>query len=122
MTEPRYRLLEFGELLKAGDEAWTWAGPAEGPQSVQWVRLCDCAVGRGQRIDAGHVLIRRPTADERDLGVRQMRCACMEPERLDEGARIAKALSLAVRFGTCGIDAAHHKTWVIDQMVRALTG
>ena len=34
--------------------------------------------------------------------------------------RIQKALELAVRFG--GIDGAHHKTWVIDQMVRALTG
>jgi len=32
---------------------------------------------------------------------------------------IAKALTLAVRYG--GIDANHHKAWVIDQMVRALT-
>lgn len=31
-----------------------------------------------------------------------------------------KALSMALRFG--GIDGAHHKDWVIDQMVRALTG
>lgn len=34
--------------------------------------------------------------------------------------RIKKALDLAVTYG--GIDGAHHKTWVIDQMVRALTG
>jgi len=34
--------------------------------------------------------------------------------------RIAKALDFALRYG--GIDGAHHKTWVIDQMVRALTG
>ena len=34
--------------------------------------------------------------------------------------KIKKALDLAVRFG--GIDGDHHKTWVIDQMVRALTG
>jgi len=34
--------------------------------------------------------------------------------------RIEKALALAVKFG--GIDGAHHKDWVIDQMVRALTG
>ena len=33
--------------------------------------------------------------------------------------RIAKAIDLAVRHG--GHDGAHHKTWVIDQMVRALT-
>ncbi len=34
--------------------------------------------------------------------------------------KIAKALAVAVSFG--GIDGAHHKDWVIDQMVRALTG
>jgi hypothetical protein len=34
--------------------------------------------------------------------------------------RIAKALDFALRYG--GIDGDHHKTWVIDQMVRALTG
>jgi hypothetical protein len=34
--------------------------------------------------------------------------------------RIEKALEIAVRFG--GIDGEHHKTWTVDQMVRALTG
>lgn len=34
--------------------------------------------------------------------------------------RAAVALSLAIRYG--GIDGAHHKDWVIDQMVRALAG
>lgn len=34
--------------------------------------------------------------------------------------RIQKALDFAIRYG--GIDGAHHKDWVIDQMVRALTG
>lgn len=33
--------------------------------------------------------------------------------------RIAKALEIA-RYGNIG--GAHHKAWVIDQMVRALTG
>lgn len=33
--------------------------------------------------------------------------------------RIAKALAIAMQSG--GVDGAHHKTWVIDQMVRALT-
>ena len=33
---------------------------------------------------------------------------------------IARALDLAVRYG--GIGGDHHKSWVIDQMVRALTG
>lgn len=32
--------------------------------------------------------------------------------------RIAQAISIAVKYG--GIDGAHHKTWVIDQMVRVL--
>lgn len=32
---------------------------------------------------------------------------------------IELALEYAVRYG--GIDGGHHKTWVIDQMVRALT-
>jgi hypothetical protein len=35
-------------------------------------------------------------------------------------ARIAKALSYAAEYGTT--DGDHHKMWVIDQMVRALTG
>ena len=35
-------------------------------------------------------------------------------------ARIAKALEIAAEDGTT--DGAHHKMWVIDQMVRALTG
>ncbi len=35
-------------------------------------------------------------------------------------ARIEKAIDLAIRYG--GIDGAHHKAWVIDQMVRALAG
>jgi len=30
------------------------------------------------------------------------------------------ALAVARKYG--GIDGAHHKAWVIDQMVRALTG
>ena len=34
--------------------------------------------------------------------------------------RVEKALSIAVAYG--GNDGAHHKDWVIDQMVRALTG
>lgn len=33
---------------------------------------------------------------------------------------VEQALEIAVRYG--GIDGEHHKTWVIDQMVRALAG
>ncbi len=34
--------------------------------------------------------------------------------------KIQQAITLAVRFG--GIEGGHHKNWVIDQMVRSLTG
>ena len=34
--------------------------------------------------------------------------------------RIDKAIEIAVSYG--GIDGAHHKDWVIDQVVRALAG
>lgn len=34
--------------------------------------------------------------------------------------RMSTALGVAIMFG--GIDGEHHKTWVIDQIVRALTG
>lgn len=34
--------------------------------------------------------------------------------------KIKEALVLALRYG--GIDGDHHKAWVIDQMVRVLTG
>lgn len=39
---------------------------------------------------------------------------------MTERERIEKALEIAVGYGS--IDGAHHKDWVIDQMVRALTG
>lgn len=38
----------------------------------------------------------------------------------DFSARIAKALDVAYSYGTN--DGGHHKMWVIDQMVRELTG
>lgn len=33
--------------------------------------------------------------------------------------QVQKALDFAIKYG--GIDGDHHKNWVIDQMVRALT-
>jgi len=35
-------------------------------------------------------------------------------------SKITTALDIALRYG--GTDGAHHKTWIIDQIVRALTG
>ena len=37
-----------------------------------------------------------------------------------EQSPVDKALDIAIRYG--GIDGEHHKDWVIDQIVRALTG
>jgi hypothetical protein len=39
---------------------------------------------------------------------------------IDHIDRVGVALSIAARYG--GIDGDHHKAWVIDQMVRVLTG
>lgn len=38
----------------------------------------------------------------------------------DEQKRIDIALAIARDYGS--VDGAHHKTWVIDQMVRTLAG
>ena len=38
----------------------------------------------------------------------------------DETQKIDATIELAVQYG--GIDGAHHKAWVIDQMVRMLAG
>jgi hypothetical protein len=40
-------------------------------------------------------------------------------DSIPQGDKVAKALDFALRYG--GIDGSHHKDWVIDQMVRALT-
>lgn len=39
---------------------------------------------------------------------------------MSEAEKINAAIDLAVRYG--GNDGEHHKTWVIDQMVRILAG
>lgn len=41
-------------------------------------------------------------------------------EIVDRVNGVPKALEVASDYGQC--DGAHHKMWVIDQMVRALTG
>ncbi len=40
----------------------------------------------------------------------------------DEEIKSAKEEALQIAAECGGIDGAHHKQWVIDQMVRALTG
>jgi hypothetical protein len=39
---------------------------------------------------------------------------------MNELERIQEALNMGVKYG--GVDGAHHKDWVIDQMIRALAG
>ena len=39
---------------------------------------------------------------------------------MDAEERIKKALNIGFGYGS--IDGSHHKMWVIDQMIRALTG
>jgi hypothetical protein len=39
---------------------------------------------------------------------------------IDWAKRADAALDIAMRSG--GVDSAHHKAWVIDQMIRALLG
>lgn len=39
---------------------------------------------------------------------------------MSERERIERAVDLGIRYGQ--IDGEHHKTWVIDQMLRALLG
>ena len=46
--------------------------------------------------------------------------APFEEEPMDDAMKIDKALEIGFRYG--GIDGAHHKQWVIDQMLRALAG
>ena len=41
-------------------------------------------------------------------------------DTMENQEKIDKAIELAVQYG--GIDGAHHKDWVIDQMVRVLAG
>lgn len=50
-------------------------------------------------------------------GITQTRARYGGLEAVDS---IAESVELAVRYGQ--IDGAHHKAWVIDQMVRKLTG
>jgi hypothetical protein len=38
----------------------------------------------------------------------------------EDDSRIEAALNIAMRYG--GTDESHHARWVIDQMVRCLTG
>lgn len=44
----------------------------------------------------------------------------MTEDTLTAEERIEAAISIAVQYG--GFDGAHHKAWVIDQMLRVLAG
>lgn len=60
-----------------------------------------------------------PMTNVVDLWWRPVSPAVYEPwPFVDTASPIVQALALALRYGQ--IAGAHHKTWVIDQMVRAL--
>lgn len=59
------------------------------------------------------------------MTLRDGRCSTSDTPRLEDHVdlfekRADKALDIASQYGQ--IDGAHHKAWVIDQMVRALVG
>jgi hypothetical protein len=39
---------------------------------------------------------------------------------MTDAEKVAAALHIAICY--CGVDGEHHKSWVIDQMIRVLTG
>lgn len=49
-----WRFLEYGELLKEGDEAWTFHDPEF---VIRWIKIDE--IWPGQKIDEGHVPVRR---------------------------------------------------------------
>jgi len=45
----------------------------------------------------------------------------LEPiKNIEDGERIQLAIDIAIKYG--GTDDAHHKAWVIDQILRILAG
>lgn len=63
--------------------------------------------------------INRIGTSKRDL--LHVECRGKNDDRTVElGERIQKALNVAISYGTT--DGDHHKMWVIDQMIRELTG
>lgn len=66
----------------------------------------------------------RPVEPHEDLGGAQIygleEYENWDSERLSPEGRIKKALEIGKQYGQ--INGEDHKTWVIDQMIRALTG
>lgn len=97
-----------------GISPWTlrrWVRSGDAPA----VRFVGPAGGTTWRINVAE--LERWLADH---GTRGMKTVPSEPPRLTRRSCTSKALDIAVVHG--GADGGHHKAWVIDQMVRALTG
>lgn len=60
------------------------------------------------------------TASEKDVEVWKANSRVLELQLAASEKRVEEALDTAIRYGQ--IDGAHHKTWVIDQVVRTLLG
>ena len=77
----------------------------------------------GKRIECGSEVMVMDLEYIRDSLVLKNRMWLAHKECVDKkwkGDKIQKALDVAFKYGST--DGSHHKMWVIDQMVRALTG
>ena len=120
------RLVEYhgmgGEVERGTINSWNsehiWVrygqnptGTATTPELLEFV--ADNAPAVELRDDAGETVFALPgrTADGRSLP---------PISKAELTHRVSAALAIAQRYG--GIDGTHHKEWVIDQMVRCMTG
>lgn len=77
---------------------WQIAGSDHGPDHPEYIQVVLVGAGDGEYLDQNQ----------------------FDDLRARLNADVKAALEVCIRFG--GIDGEHHKAWVIDQMVRALTG
>lgn len=81
-------------------------------------KVCHICHGRGVVAGGERGEVDEPCPEcQKDLNEDALETCIVE---LSEAQVIAAALRVALRYG--GVDGEHHKAWVIDQMVRKLTG
>ena len=135
----RITLLEhlLAELLSACREALLWTDQ-DSRGGEECIKMLVAAIAKAEANNCGDALDWKRFSMEllssNDLILEQLRSAVAvvqkECERIireyraikerDDGDCISKALAVAAQYA--GIDGGHHKQWVIDQIVRELTG
>ena len=83
-------------------------------------RLADAESAYRKVASAGDVLNRSPAWNQMRAAGDEVRAALAHDDTPFATLGKQAALEVAQKYG--GIDGDHHKAWVIDQMVRALTG